>query len=277
MARAENKDRASTATRFVADIVRLLRKHAGLTQEELGPTIGYTGSAISAVETGAQPASEEMLLGLEREVGLGLGILKEAVPYIRLDKYPSQFKDFALIEEKALSLSAYETLVIDGLFQTPEYARALIDGGYPPLPEHRVDELVEGRMARKALFDREPTALIEMILEESVLRRTIGSRDVMRAQLLHLIECAQRRNVLLQVLPLDCGLSGEHPGLRGSMKIVETLDHVHVVYLEVQNASMLFSEPAEVAARTQRYAKIRSLALSPDESLGLIEKLAGEA
>ncbi|MEU7182895.1 MULTISPECIES: helix-turn-helix domain-containing protein [Streptomyces] len=276
MARAENKKAAPTATRLAADIARILRQHAKLTQENLGKKIGYTGSAISAMETGAQPPSEEMLLGLEEVLGQGLGIFREAVKYIQLDKYPRRFTDFALLEQKALILSSYETVVVDGLFQTEEYAHALISGGYPPLSNQRVEDLVEGRMARKALFDREPTALLELILDESVLRRTIGSHEIMRRQMLHLIEYAQRRNVTLQVLPLDCGLRGEHAGDRGPMKLVETLDHDRVVYLEIQDYGTLITDPAEVSTRAQRYAKIRAQALGPDASLALIEQSAGE-
>lgn len=161
MARAENKETVSAAMRNIAGIARLLRKQKGWSQEELGQRIGFTGSAVSAMETCAQPASDHMLVGLERELGAGSGIFERAREDVRNDKYPKQFKDFALLEQRAVVLSMYETLVVSGLFQTADYARALISGGYPPLPEARVSELVEARMARKALFDREPTALIE--------------------------------------------------------------------------------------------------------------------
>ena len=139
-----------------------------------------------------------------------------------------------------------------------------------------MEQLVEARMARKALFDREPTALIEVVLEESVLRRTIGDQEVMHGQLLHLAECARRRNVTLQVLPLECGASGEYAGGHGGMNIVETLEHDHLVYLEAQEESLLISDPAKVSTYAQRYAKIRAQALGPRESLDLIERLAGE-
>ncbi|WP_329076987.1 helix-turn-helix transcriptional regulator [Streptomyces niveus] len=276
MARAENKETAGPATRLVAEIAKMLRERKGMTQEELGVEMGYSGAAVSAMETCAQPASDHMLVELERVLGHGLGIFVRARDFVRLDKYPAQFKNYVLLEQKAVSLWLYATLVVHGLFQTEAYARALIGGGYPPLPEERVEELVEARMARKALFDREPMALIELIVEESVLRRTIGSQEVMRDQLTYLAECGRRRNVTLQVLPLDCGLSGEHAGDRGDMNLVETPDHEHLLFLEVQGESVLVSDPSGVSTRAQRYAKIRSQALGPRESLGLIERLAGE-
>ncbi|OIJ87670.1 helix-turn-helix domain-containing protein [Streptomyces colonosanans] len=276
MARAANKAEAGGTAHLVAALAKALREQQQLSQEALGRQIGYTGSAVSAMETCAQPASDQMLVKLEEAIGTGLGVFEKAREFMRLEKYPPQFKDYALLEQRALTLSTYVTFVIHGLFQTEAYARALIGGGYPPLKDERVEELVEARLARKALFDRAPTALIELIVEESALRRVIGDQEVMREQLLHLATCARRRNVTLQVLPLDCGLAGEHSGCRGDMTLVETPNHDHLAYLEPQDESLLVSDPAKVTTYAHRYAKIRSQALGPRESLGLIERLAGE-
>ncbi|MFD9489378.1 Scr1 family TA system antitoxin-like transcriptional regulator [Streptomyces sp. NPDC059991] len=276
MARAENKETAGPVARMVAELARTLRLRRGWTQEQLGHELGFSGAAVSAMETLAQPASDEMLVKLEEVLGEGMGIFEGARKYMRLEKYPVQFQNYSLLEQEAVVLRLYATLVIHGLFQTEAYARALIGGGYPPLPEARVEELVEARMARRALLDREPTVLIEAVLEESVLRRPIGSEEIMRDQLRHLVQCGRRRNVTLQVLPMDCGLTGEYAGDRGNMNLVETPQHDHLVYLEVQAESVLISDPAKVSIYAQRYAKIRAQALGPRESLGLIERLAGE-
>ncbi|MBD0746102.1 helix-turn-helix transcriptional regulator [Streptomyces sp. CBMA152] len=276
MARAENKNTAGPTARMVAKVARQLRERKGWSQERTGQETGFSGAAISAMETLAQPASDMMLVKLEEALGEGLGIFEEARPLIRMEKYPPQFQNYSLLEQQALALYLYATLVIHGLFQTEDYARALIGGGYPPLSEARVEELVEARMARKALFDREPPALIELMLEESVLRRPIGSEAIMRGQMQYLAECARRRNVTIQVLPMDAGLSGEYAGDRGAMEQVETPEHDRLVFLEIQGESLLIADPAKVSTCAQRYAKIRAQALDPRESLGLIERLAGE-
>ncbi|MER5887082.1 helix-turn-helix transcriptional regulator [Streptomyces sp. NPDC001941] len=277
MARSENKEIAGPATRMVAALVRELRKKRGLTQEQLGVELGFSAAAVSALETLAQPPSDQMLVKLERVLGNEMEIFETARRFVREEKYPVQFQGYASLEQEAVALHLYETLVIHGLFQTEDYARALIGGGYPPLSEERVETLVQARMERKALFDREPPVLIELVIEEGALRRPIGSREIMRGQLLHLAECARRRNVTAQVLPLEAGLSGEYAGDRGSMNLLETPDHVHLVFLEIQGESLLISDPAKVSTYTQRYAKIRAQALDPRESLGLIERLAGES
>ncbi|WP_416962924.1 Scr1 family TA system antitoxin-like transcriptional regulator [Streptomyces sp. Agncl-13] len=276
MARAENKSEAGGAAHVVAALAKALREQQGFTQTELGKMIGYTGSAISAMETCAQPASDDMLVKLEEKVGAGLGVFDKARKWMLLEKYPVRFRGFAEIEAGAITISSYETLVVDGLFQTEAYARALIGGGYPPVSEQKREELVEARLARRKLFDRDPTPMIELILEESVLRRPFGSWDVQREQLRSLAEDAQRDNVCVQVLPLDRGLRGTYAGARGSMKLVVTKEHEHVVYLEIEDQGILVSDPPEVSQLTHRYAKIRAQALSPDDSLSLIERLAGE-
>jgi transcriptional regulator with XRE-family HTH domain len=276
MASSENKGNAGQTARYVARMAKRMRTSKGWSQEHLGKLMGFSGAAVSAMETLAQPVSDGMLIKLEEHLGGGTGIFEEARPYVRMEKFPELFQDFALLEQKALTLSAYAVMVVHGLFQTQAYAKALIGGGYPLLPSLRVNELVEARMERKLLLDRTPTALVELIVDEAVLRRTIGSQDIMREQLLHLSESGRRRNVTLQVLPLTCGLEGEHAGDRGGMTLVETLDHDRLIYLEAQDESLLISDAAKVSTYFQRYAKIRAQALSPSESLILIKQLAGE-
>ncbi|MBG0853600.1 helix-turn-helix transcriptional regulator [Streptomyces spinoverrucosus] len=276
MARAENKVEANGTAHMVAALAKALREQQQLSQEELGTKLGYTASAVSAMETCAQPASDQMLVKLEEQLGGGLGVFEEARKWMLLEKYPARFRGFSELEAGAITICSYETLVVDGLFQTEEYARALIGGGYPPVSEQKREELVEARLARRALFDREPAPLIELILEESVLRRPFGSWEILRGQLLSLAEDAGRDNVCVQVLPLERGLRGTYAGDRGPMHLVETKEHQHVVYLEVEDQGILISNPAEVSQLTHRYAKIRAQALSPDDSLSLIERLAGE-
>ncbi|KOV60310.1 DNA-binding protein [Streptomyces sp. MMG1121] len=276
MARAENKEEAGGTAHLVAALAKALREQQGLTQEVLGKKLGYTASAVSAMETCAQPASDKMLVALEEHIGAGLGVFQKARRWMLLEKYPARFRGFSEMESGAITISSYETLVVDGLFQTEDYARALIGGGYPPVSEQKREELVEARLLRRALFDRAPAPMIELILEESVLRRPFGSREILRGQLRSLIEDAQRDNVCLQVLPMDRGLRGSHAGDRGGMKLVETKDHEHVVYMEIEDQGILISDPPDVSPLAHRYAKIRAQALSPDDSLSLIDRLAGE-
>ncbi|MEV5783321.1 helix-turn-helix transcriptional regulator [Streptomyces sp. NPDC052287] len=276
MARAENKVEAGGTAHMVAAMSKAFREQHQLTQEELGRQIGYTASAISAMETCAQPASDKMLVKLEEVIGGGFGLFEKARWFVLLEKYPMRFRGFSEMEAGAVTISSYETLVVDGLFQTEAYARALIGGGYPPVSEEKREELVEARLARRQLFNQNPAPMIELILEEGVLRRPFGSWEIMREQLRSLAEDSRRDNVCVQVLPMDRGLRGTYAGARGAMKLVVTREHDHVVYMEIEDQGILVSEPPQVSQLAHRYAKIRAQALSPDESLLLIEHLAGE-
>ncbi|MEU6165016.1 helix-turn-helix domain-containing protein [Streptomyces tanashiensis] len=275
MARAENKETVGPAARMAASVAKRLRQKKGWTQECLGGRMGFTGAAISAMERLIHPVSDDMLVQLERVLGGGTGIFEEMRELVRLEKLPEQFRGYAPIEQKAVALWLYANHVVHGLFQTEAYARALIAGGHPePTPE-RVEELVVARMGRKALFERKPVCEIELVLDESVLRRVIGDEEVAREQLLYLAECARRSNVNLQVLPLDAGVGGKYAGDRGDLNIVENPAHDHVTFLEIQGESLLVVDRPKVSTHRQRYAKIRAQALDPRRSLGVIEELAG--
>ncbi|MEU6230373.1 Scr1 family TA system antitoxin-like transcriptional regulator [Streptomyces sp. NPDC047042] len=276
MASSGNKVEAGGTAHMVAALAKALREQMGYTQEELGKLIGYTASAISAMETCAQPASDKMLVKLEEVLGGGLGVFEKARKWMLLEKYPARFRGMAGLERGAVTICSYASFVLDGLFQTEAYARAVIHGSYPPVSAQKEDELVEARVARRALFERDPAPMIELILEESVLRRPFGSWATLREQLRSLADDAQRNNICLQVLPMNRGLRGTHAGERGPMKLVVTEDHDHVVFMEIEDQGILVSNPPEVAQLAHRYAKIRAQALSPDDSLSLIERLAGE-
>ncbi|MCP3816865.1 helix-turn-helix transcriptional regulator [Streptomyces sp. A3M-1-3] len=276
MTRTESKRPVSATAQYLADMVRTLRTQAGWSQEELGARFHYTGAAISAVETCKNLPTEKMLAGLDEHLCGGSGMIRLAGRYLLLDRYPEHFQDYVPLEAAAVSISSYQTLVVDGLFQTEDYARAVLGCGFPPYGDEELEELVGARMDRSALFDRRPVPLLSLVLDESVLRRQIGSAEVMRGQLRYLAESARRRNVTVQVLPLSRGARGEHAGLEGPVILVETPDHEHVAYLETQGNSQLIRKPDEVSTLAQRYAMIRAQALGPDESLALIEELAGE-
>ncbi|EXU61779.1 DNA-binding protein [Streptomyces sp. PRh5] len=139
---------------------------------------------------------------------------------MRLERYPVYFQGFVQLEQEAVAVSSCCTQVIDVL-QTKDYACALLKSNYPPFEPEELEQLVEARLDRKALLTRKPMALIHTILEEAALRRRIGGAEVMRAQLRHLIECAQLPNVTIQVMSWS---HAEHAGLRGPFTVLETAD-----------------------------------------------------
>ncbi|MBA6441393.1 helix-turn-helix domain-containing protein [Streptomyces sp. GMR22] len=272
MAQSKKKDSAPPTVQYFAAVLRLLRERAGLTQDELGALMNYTGSAVSAVETCAKPPTDEFIDAAEKALDAG-GLLRSAIKYLKLERYPAHFQGFVQLEQEALSVSSYCTHLIDGLLQTKEYARALFDYAFPPVDEEEVERLVAARMDRKALLDRKPVAVVSVVLEEAALRRLVGGPEIVRPQYEHLIECAARPNVVVQVMPMS---RAGHAGLPGPMKLIETPEETPLVYLEGQGKSILVSKADEVGVLARRYAMIRSQALGPEESVVFIEQLMGE-
>ncbi|MER7394990.1 DUF5753 domain-containing protein [Streptomyces sp. NPDC000151] len=158
----------------------------------------------------------------------------------------------------------------------PEPGAAVLGGGTAP-PAHGprpvAEALAKARMERRALLDRKPVCCISVIHEEAALRRRLGGLDVMRRQYEHLIECAQRPNVVLQVMPMS---QGEHAGLYGPMTVIETPEQTTLAYLEGNGHSTLVSRPEEVGVLARRYAMIGRQALRPEESTKLIKQLRDE-
>ncbi|MBL1100861.1 helix-turn-helix domain-containing protein [Streptomyces coffeae] len=271
MSQSKKKDSAPPTVQYFAAVLRLLRERAGLTQDELGALMSYTGSAVSAVETCAKPPTDEFIDAAEKALDAG-GLLRSAIKYLRLERYPVYFQGFVQLEQEAVSVSSYCTQVIDGLLQTEQYARALLKSNYPPFETDEVEQLLEARMDRKPLLSRKPMALIHVVLEEAALRRKIGGPEAMRQQYEHLISCASGANVTIQVMPSS---RAEHAGLHGPMKLIETSDAATLAYMESHGESSLVSKPDKVSVLARRYAMMRTQALGPEESQNFIEQLMG--
>jgi transcriptional regulator with XRE-family HTH domain len=267
------KKASSPTAQYFAEILRLLRIAGKMSQNDLGGRMSYTGAAVSAVETGAKPATDEFIEAAEKALEAG-GIVGAASKYLRLERYPEYFQGFVQLEQLALSVMSWCTQVIDGLLQTKPYAREVLRCGFPPLEdEEEIEQLANARVERAALLRRKPVCVIDVVLDEGALRRQIGDAEVMKAQYEHLLACATLPNVTLQVMP---AARGAHAGLRGPMKLVETPESERLVYMEGNGQSTLVSKPGEVGVLARRCAMIRSQALRQEESLTLIEKLAGE-
>ncbi len=266
------RNSVSPAAQYFAEVLRMLRGRAGLSQEELGERMSYTGAAVSAVERCARPATDDFINAAEKALDAG-GLLAAASKHLRLERYPAHFQGGVQLEQEALSVSSYCTQLIDGLLQTEGYARAVLGCAFPPLAEKEVEQLAGARMERKALFDREPACIVSVILEEVALRREVGDPGVMRDQYRYLLAYSTRPTVVLQVMPTS---QGKHAGLQGPMKLIETPEQTTLVYMEGNGQSSLISQPDEVGVLARRYGMIRSQALRPEESLSLIAQLAGE-
>ncbi|MCL2729901.1 MAG: DUF5753 domain-containing protein, partial [Actinomycetia bacterium] len=177
------------------------------------------------------------------------------------------------LEKVAASLCTYECRLVPGLLQSEEYARAVFEGTIPLLTDEQLAAQVTARAARQRMLRERPQVPFSFIVEEPVFRRGFGSRETVRDLLDHVLEQTAPRNVTLQVVPLEAAL---HACLDGPVQLLETPEGRRLAYSEGQQNGRLIADQKEVSLLQLRYDTLRSQALNPLESRGLLERLRGE-
>ncbi|MFF5335143.1 helix-turn-helix domain-containing protein [Streptomyces sp. NPDC013181] len=263
---------ASDSLRTFGAVVHALREHAGLSREEFGKRVGYSKHTIASIEQGRRMPERGFVESAEPLLG-NTGALRKAAPYLsRQVGLASWFQRWARLEAQALTLWTYECRVIPGLLQTERYARA-VTGSVPPVKdEEQVAQQVEARMERQQLFARKPPIAFSFIIEQALLERGTGGPDVTRELLDSLLKRSQQFNVELQIMPLH---QPDHAGFDGPLMLLESPDNKWFGYAEGQRGGMLISDPKEVSITLQRYARLRSQALTSEDSRSLLKQMRG--
>ena len=271
-------DGAADFFRAIGKQAKLLRERAGLTQRELGDRLGYSEEQISSVERGRRTPQPEFLDAVD-DLLEGGGLLKATKDDLAKAKakarvrHPAWFRDYARQEMDAVELNYFSTVTVPGMLQTEAYARATFTVRQPVLDERTIEARVMARMARQEILTRRPAPTVTAVLDESVLRRAIGGRDIRRGQTEHLLQLGHLRNTTLEVLPMDCE---DYAGIDGPFTLLTPKGRRQVAYVEVQGISRLITDAEEVRILAARYGSIRGQALTPRESLMRIEKMLGD-
>ncbi|MGH3886825.1 MAG: helix-turn-helix domain-containing protein [Pseudonocardiaceae bacterium] len=185
---------------------------------------------------------------------------------------PKQLRTVIDHENKAIAISAFQSMVVPGLLQTGDYARALLtEAGRVPVAE--IDDRVAARLARHSLFSRERPARFTFYLHEFVLRLPIGGPAVMSDQLHHLLRMSVRPYLTLRVVPAALG---GHAGTAGSFILMEFAEFKPVAYLESETSCLFLERPEEIAAYQSILGALAETALKEGESRELIATLATE-
>jgi transcriptional regulator with XRE-family HTH domain len=271
MSALRDLDPSSSVLAFFGAELRRLRTAAGVSQEELGQRITYSGSLVGMIETARRAPTRDFAERCDDSLVTG-GVLARLWPLVSQEALPRWFRPFAEIERTATSIRSWEPLVIPGLLQTEAYARALITAWQPGDGPEAVRQQVTARMERQQLLDREDPPLLWMIIGEAALRNPVGGPAVLREQLTRLLDrVAEHPKIIVQVVPLD---AGAHPGLEGPLVLVARRGEPDVAYLEVQGRSQLVEASEEVARYGLLYDLLRAVALPPDASREMIAGLA---
>jgi transcriptional regulator with XRE-family HTH domain len=261
--------------------LRRLREAHSIKLEEVAEHLGVAASTLSRIETGKAPTKSLYLNAMLEMYGVNdPGQRQVLVDMAREghrkgwwsvydDVLPTGFGIYVGLEVEAAGLRSYEAEVVHGLFQTPDYARAILQEVFHRDSNEQVERLVDLRMKRQDVLDRDPALDIWLILDEAVIRRTIGGPEVMRGQLARLTEASKMPNVTVQVLPFS---SGSHAGLRGPFSILEFPERADpdVAYVESVAGILYLEKDREVRSCAEAFDRLRAAALSPGASAELI-------
>ena len=254
-----------------AEELKVARSGAGLSQDQLGDKIGYSASLVAKIETCRGAPTLDFAKRCDDALETG-GTLGRMHKFVGKTPFPSLFRPFVDYEATAQSLRLFEHVLVPGLLQTEEYARAVL-ATRPNTTDEETDQLVSARLERQAILAREDPPLLWVVLDEGVLHRQVGDGPVMKGQLLHLAEMSRRPNVTVEVVPYS---AGAHGGLLGAFVIAEFEDAPAIVYLETAAEGQIAEEPSMVAQVMLTFDTLRSEGLPRGASRDLIMKVAEE-
>lgn len=282
--------------RLLALTLRELADAAGLSSHAIAGQIDHDPSWVTkALKGDLTPHSNDVrvmlsVLGIDVDGPQGQAIVEVARQANRRGGWWQNYKEFTPewfskyigLESEAAYLRTFEAQAIPGLLQTEEYARATLQSDPTPGTVERIEKQVELRLARQELLEVEDPPQLRVVLDEGVLRRLVGGRDVMRRQIEHLAEIAERPNVSIQVLPF---LAGAHSGYGGPFVILEfppppapypDVADPKIVYVDLLTGAHYFELPHEIAAYEAAWDGLVGEALGPDESRRLFRTMAND-
>jgi transcriptional regulator with XRE-family HTH domain len=285
MSQRSNPDQNPTLRgRRLAIELQQRREVTGLSREEVARQLEWSTSTLFRIETGRsrpQPGNVRALLelygvtGPERDglIQLARDARKPGWWHSFRDVLPDPYGVYIGLEAGTATIRNFQPIVVPGLLQTEEYARATTRNGAYELDHDEVERRVEVRMARQKILARRDRPRLWGIVDEAVIHRQVGGPEVMREQLRHLADCAGQGKTTLQVVPYR---AGAHAGTTGPFTILEFPEPADpaVVYVETLAGDIYLEEPADVNRYSIAFDRLLAAALHPDDSVRLIEQVA---
>lgn len=270
--------------RLAAELLRL-RKTADLSREAVAEQTGINKATLYRIETAkARPQARTLKTLLQlyevddaKREELGV-LLREANQQGWLQTFegelPDRYSTYIGFESEAAKILTYEALIIPGLLQTEDYARALIRGMMPDGTDEEVENRVAARMQRQKVLEGGQLRLW-LVVDEAALKRSVGNAAVLKAQLDHMQQVAKKPNVTLQVLPFE---AGPHPALLGSFVILQfgEVGAPDMVYIESEAGDLFLDDELSVERYNDTFEHLRATALSATASVDFLKRLSGD-
>jgi transcriptional regulator with XRE-family HTH domain len=265
-------------------ILRLMRTDAGLTCEDVAKRLERSDSWVSRVETARQTLRPRDLSDLLDLYGVGSSDIRRELELLARDakerrwwnQYGSSitgaYASYIGFEDEATALYCYDAIVINGLLQTEEYARALLSQALiGAMPEEEHERFVQIRLARQRRLGDDKPPRLWMVMDEAVLLRRFGDSRVHREQLQHLVDLGERLpHLSLHVLPLAGAL---HVGMSASFTICEFLPPDLPIVFNESVTGMSMEDDVAVHRYRLVFNALRGAALNSQDSLRIIRDM----
>ena len=271
--------------------LRRLRNRTGLTLDEVAEQMTCSTSKISRLETGkgipkvpdvrelmriygvSSDTEQDMLLRLVHD-GREHGWWEPLTDGVQPERHMMEaLSRYVALENDATAVRSFDMTIVHGLLQTEDYSRSIIA---PSLPHHSPEEinrLIELRSMRQEALHRTDPPPLSMIavIDEAVLRRTVGGPAVMTGQLRHLLDVADQPNVEVRVMPFAAGILRAHTGHFVLLEIPKALGS-DVVHIETHAGERFFEEESDVDVYREIHANAVESSLSIVDSRAIINR-----
>lgn len=276
----------TTRRRQLGADLRRLRERKGLTLEDAGARVGISKATLSRYETkeGAvkwpavdalcreYDATDEERLAL---VELAKGAKIQGWWRSLADPVPESMNLMLTLEDEVVREDHYACMYIPGLLQTRAYAEAVHRASEVQCPDREVRHMVDIRMKRQELLDREEPPHIWSVIDEAALRRRVGGHEVMRDQLRHVLALAQRPHITVQVLPFA---TGAHAAAVGSFAILRgPAPELDVVYVDLLGGGLFMEKQPELERYRLAFEYLTAQALDLESSAELVDRIVKES
>jgi transcriptional regulator with XRE-family HTH domain len=262
--------------------LRELRQSKGMTVDEVAGRLLVSAPKVSRIETGAGGRGVNLrdirdlcdlyeVDAAEREKLMRLA--RESQQKSWWQEYGElRSPTFVGLEAAATSILEYESNLIPPLLQTPDYARAMVEGVELDVTDELIEQRAQARQTRQQLLTGEAPIRFWAVLDEAAVRRVVGGRDVMAAQLRSITELAALANVTVQLIPFE---AGAHPGISSTFILLHFEEDVpDLVYVEGLLGDHFLENPTDVSRYRRVFDQLRAIALSPKDSAVMISTLA---
>lgn len=272
--------------RRLGTLLRKMREDQGLTIAEAAQQLRWDRTKLDRIEKGVgtlpQIRNTEALLDLYRVVGddrdeaidLTIQARQRSWWHPLKDDLEAGYFTYIGLEDEASGLRVYDASTVPSLLQTDGYAAATISGQMPGITADAADLNMRVMTHRREVLHADPPLDLWAIVDEAALRRMVGSPQVMRDQLTHLVEIGKLPHIHLQVLPFS---AGAHAGVCpfAILDFAESVDP-EVVYLRTVARAVWMEDPDHVVRFRLAFESLIEAAMNVRASRTFIEKLLTE-